>query len=403
MELSQDQQDAFDQIMQWHKDGTTPFLTFGGFAGTGKTTILSFIRNFLGENLRIGFVGYTGKCVSVLRKKLTEKNIFLRFKDDFCGTIHSLIYNPVIDEDSQEILEWQLKSSIDVDLLICDESSMVSKDIYDDLLSFEKPILWCGDHFQLPPVGDEFNLMENPNVKLETIHRQSESNPIIKLSKIIRETGYLDYGYYGDSIAKVHKKDPLITEFIKNSGNFLDTVILCGFNKTRTKINSKIRNYFGYSKKSIFPVQGERVICLRNNKSATFVPIYNGCCGTVKDCKDNVKYLNMEINIDGETDYYKGIVSPSAFGNEKPEMTDCPVTIKKNYKLPALRENKKKELIYPDYFDFGYCITTHKSQGSEWNRVMVIEEPCQYWSGLNWNRWLYTAVTRSQKQLLIVR
>ena len=64
---------------------------------------------------------------------------------------------------------------------------------------------------------------------------------------------------------------------------------------------------------------------------------------------------------------------------------------------------KKKEKVFLDNFDYAYSITCHKSQGSEMENVMVIEQKCSYWSdGDMWRRWLYTAVTRSRKNLMII-
>jgi len=398
MELSHDQQNAFDQIMEWYKNGITAELTLGGYAGTGKTTLISYLRQFLGEKLKVKFMSFTGKATQILRRKLNDNNILLRFPLDACSTIHSAIYHPVIDEDTDEIIEWTLNPTIDCDIIIVDESSMISREIYEDLKSFDKPILFIGDHGQLGPISDNFNLMENPNIKLEKIHRVAQNNPIIKLSEQVRNEGYIEYGVHGDSIAKVSKKDQLVTKFINNSGNFLETIILCGFNKTRVKVNKKIREHFKYSKLSNYPIQGERIICLRNNKNASFCPIFNGTQGTVKTCSSEGTFLSMEVEIDGEIDHYKGPVSFEAFNNIKPLMKDFPIRLSKERRI-----KEKKEFMYSDYFDFGYCASVHKSQGSEWKRVMVIEEPCQYWTGENWNRWLYTAITRSSEQLLIVR
>lgn len=396
MELSEDQKDAFDQIIEWYKSGTNLTLSLGGYAGSGKTTLISYLRQFFGERIKVAFMCYTGKATSVLRRKLNDQNLLYRFPQDTCSTIHSSIYQPIIEDD--EIIEWILKSSIDCDIIIVDESSMISKEIYEDLTSYGKSILFVGDHGQLPPIGDNFDLMQNPDIRLEKIHRLAENNPIIQLSIVARNEGFIDYGYYGDSVAKVSKKDPLITEFIKNSGTFSDTAILCGFNKTRVKINKKIRDFFKHSDINNFPVQGERVICLKNNKFSKFCPIYNGILGTVKKCQSEGTYLDMEIDIDGESDYYKGFVSFEAFNNDRPVMKDFPIKLNKEQ-----RKIEKKEFVYSDYFDFGYCLSVHKSQGSEWKRIMVIEEPCQYWSGDLWNKWLYTAITRSSEQLLLVR
>jgi ATP-dependent exoDNAse (exonuclease V) alpha subunit len=108
----------------------------------------------------------------------------------------------------------------------------------------------------------------------------------------------------------------------------------------------------------------------------------------------------MEVKIDGEEKTYYGPVAQDVFNVPNPKMDHSIIK--------WLGPNDSDEYFnvqkrYPDYFDYGYCLSVHKSQGSEWRRVMVIEEPCQYWKGADWNRWIYTAVTRSSEQLLIVR
>jgi molybdopterin-guanine dinucleotide biosynthesis protein len=69
MELSPDQQSCFDAIMSWYSDSGN-FISLGGFSGTGKTTLISHLRNALPASTRIAFVAFTGKAASVLRSQL---------------------------------------------------------------------------------------------------------------------------------------------------------------------------------------------------------------------------------------------------------------------------------------------------------------------------------------------
>jgi exodeoxyribonuclease-5 len=128
---------------------------------------------------------------------------------------------------------------------------------------------------------------------------------------------------------------------------------------------------------------GDRVICLKNNKKSN-VPLYNGSHGTVRhiDKRNKYDYANAVIEMDGVSDdMFRGKITYDGFTQEKVDA----------WSMPQGRE----------VFDYGYVITAHKSQGSEFERVMVIEEGRNIWQE-NWNRWLYTAVTRSQSELLIV-
>ena len=403
MDLSNDQQCAFDSIMEWLKKPTN-FITLGGYAGTGKTTLISHLRNNILETTKIAFCAYTGKASSVLRSKLIKFGIN-RFPKDSCGTIHGLIYEPRVEDD--EITGWILKPEIDYDLIICDESSMISEDIFNDLKSYGIPIIFIGDHGQIPPIEGSLNLMANPQIKLEKVHRFAESNPLTKISMMARLEGYIPHGVYSDKIQKVRPKNPLITKFINESGDFTNTAIICGFNNTRIDLNNKIRTWRGF--KDQYPSIGERVICLKNNKGSKMCPIYNGIQGTVKYIESFFDHLKLRVDIDGEPKHYLGRVSSKVFGNVKPIMNEFIYIEKENDDIDNIKNRfssyhkVKKQKTYLDCFDFGYCLTVHKSQGSEWDRVCVIEQPCDYWKGSNWNRWLYTSVTRAKNELLIVR
>jgi exodeoxyribonuclease-5 len=240
--LSPDQYTCYCSILDWINSSkskvVTKFqniLTVGGYAGTGKTTLIGKVRRDLGKTYRIAFCAYTGKAASVLNKKLIDQNAV--FEGDYCGTIHRLIYIPVVDKDTNEIIKWEKKSILDYDLIICDEASMVGETIFLDLTSFKIPILAVGDHGQLPPIESSINLMQAPDIRLEKIHRTAENSPIIKLSLMARNDGYIPFEKFSDTVLKVRPKDPAITKFIVDSGDFNSSALLCGFNKTRIQLN----------------------------------------------------------------------------------------------------------------------------------------------------------------------
>jgi len=396
--LSPDQKTCLDAMLTWWDDGYSSLLTLGGYAGTGKTTLISVLRDRL-PNVRIAFCAYTGKAASVLSTKLKSSRIMRA--DDYCGTVHALIYVPVLDKE-KKIIGWEIKKDYTppYDLIILDEASMINEELFYDLEGFGIPILAVGDHGQLPPIGGNLNLMKKPDLTLDKIHRQAENDPIIKLSLLARMEGYIPYGVYGKSVVKVRAKDKLISQFINHSGDFSETAILCGFNKTRVKVNQRIRSHL--NRIDGFPVKDERVLCLRNNKQAQDCPIFNGAQGTVEAVTDVGSHLEMSINIDGERNKYYGPVAYTAFDQASPELDHKRI---KRTKVVRRGSEETFEIVHevPDFFDFGYCLSVHKSQGSEWRRVMLIEQPCRYWAGEDWNRWLYTGVTRAIEQLLVVR
>jgi len=382
MDLSADQQNTIATLLMWYKNpGKEPYITLGGYAGTGKTTVISILRNELNElnkNMSVAFCSYTGKATRVLANRLKDNSSV--FPNDTITTIHSLIYTAQIDDSTQEILGWERKKTLSTNLIIVDEASMVDEQIWRDLLSYKTPIIAVGDHGQLPPINSRFNLMEHPNLKLEQIHRQAENNPIIELSILARTTGEVPVGKYGSNIKKFMRNDidasESITELLQNYKE--DTVILCGFNTTRVKINKYVRSALGFE--SQMPEPRDRVICLKNNSQKG---IFNGMLGKVLYVNNGDDlFMEMGLKMDYESDEYKGTVLKEQFNSKE-----------------SLGKLAKKDI---DLFDFGYALTVHKSQGSQSRRVILFEERAQAMDNEMWKKWLYTAVTRAEEELFII-
>src|SRR6185369_235022 len=178
--LSQDQAAALRQIGAWYRAKPSLNLTLGGYAGTGKTTLIAYLRQALADfeaDATVGFCAYTGKATRVLQEKLRERKAMRQ--GDSVSTIHSLIYTT--EEGSGGAPKWIRKDALERSLIVVDEASMVDEQIWNDLLSFGVPILAVGDHGQLPPVGSAFNLMANPAVRLERIFRQEADSAIIEV------------------------------------------------------------------------------------------------------------------------------------------------------------------------------------------------------------------------------
>lgn len=391
--LTPDQSAAYDRIIEWMRAANKQCLTLGGYAGTGKTTLIAHLRKRMPRSQRfkkwtVAFCCYTGKASNVLRQKLEEQNALRR--GDSCSTIHSLIYKAVLD-DKGNAIAWTRRheSELSHDLIIVDEASMVNEDIWEDLKSYHKPILVVGDHGQLPPIGENFNLMANPELKLERIVRQEASNPIIQLSMLIRNGGTIPVGEYGPQVRKVRSlpSDELNTLFAQYDAS---TMVLCGYNRTRVALNKRIRGVLGFDQPD--PSVGERVICLRNNRKEN---IYNGMLGTIESIEPRRDYwYRAAIRLDGERYAFDGVVSRQQFGLPTTLRTDDDVT------RAGITDLALNEL--GDQFDWGYALTVHKAQGGEAKNVIVFEEKLPKYGPDEWQRWLYTAVTRSSDRLLVI-
>lgn len=387
IKLSPDQREVLREVWKWFVGKKSPFLTFGGYAGTGKTTMMAIFRNALAERfpeLEVAFCSYTGKASRVLENTLRERDA--SYPQDLSGTIHSLIYEPEINSKGQ-VAAWRKRAELKADLIIVDEASMVDAEIWADLQSFGIPILAVGDHGQLPPVRGNFNLMENPQLKLEKIHRQAEGNPIIKLSEKVRQGGEIPYGDFG-AVKKLAKTDTetgeIVTDILSSYNDNL--LVLVGYNFSRVRLNNAVRKM--QDRTSDQPQAGDRIVCLRNSRRRG---IYNGMRGKISTIRPQYNkkgkhlWYKMEAQMDGDF-LYSGRVLKEQFNSEK--------TIQSVLGLHYKRMG--------DLFDFGYALTVHKAQGSQAKKVLLFEERFRQMDDETWSRWLYTAVTRAEEELVII-
>ncbi|OGR44312.1 MAG: hypothetical protein A2X35_02490 [Elusimicrobia bacterium GWA2_61_42] len=383
MELSDDQQKALAKLLAWYKDPEkAQFITLGGYAGTGKTTLIAIFKNELlklDKNVKLAFCSYTGKAAQNLKNKLKEAGA-LSVKDSV-STIHGLIYTP--READGLIAGWDKKDALERHLIIVDEASMVDGLIWNDLLSYNIPIIAVGDHGQLPPISGKFNLMEKPQLLLTQIHRQAAENPIITVSEFARTTGIVPPKKYGVGVYKYLKEDPDAQE---KSGELLecyspDTLILCGYNNTRNRLNQHIRANRGYESPN--PAGGDRVICLRNNHKKA---IFNGMLGTITSIVPAQKdWYQAEIRLDDREKPYEGLIYAPQF----------------NAKTGVNFTKDRQLAMLGDLFDFGYALTVHKAQGSQAKKVIMFEERFAQMDDEMWRRWLYTGITRAEEELYL--
>lgn len=382
--LAVEQANALRQIGAWYRSRSAPYITLGGYAGTGKTTLIAYLRQALRQHdpeARVAFCAYTGKAARVLAERLKEQKV-PRQKDSV-GTIHSLIYAA-----EGGVGTWTRKDTLERDLIIVDEASMVDEVIWRDLLSFNIPILAVGDHGQLPPVGSSFNLMAEPAIRLERIFRQAEDSPIIEMAALARTTGQLPVREYGVGVRKLDRNLPetgLMVQELLDSWR-PELLVLCGYNATRIKLNQAIRGLRDIE--SAEPQSGDRVVCLRNNRTKRIV---NGQTGRLVRCvpaegDGSGLWYEAEIELDGEDRPYAGYILRAQFGAAE--------TVRE---VPAAPDGERGDL-----WDFGYAVTVHKAQGSQSPRVLVFEERFARSSEEDWKRWLYTAVTRAQEELTVI-
>lgn len=363
MQWSPQQDSALIDVAAWLRDqnGQQVFRLFG-WAGTGKSTLAVHLAKDAGN---VVFAAFTGKAALVMRKRGCEG----------ASTIHSLIYSLVEEKGGEPRFVLNPDSAVaDADLIVIDEVSMVGEELAKDLLSFGVKVLVLGDPFQLPPVKDAgFFTDVEPDVMLTEIHRQAADNPIIRMSMTIREGGGLDYGTYGES--KVIRSGS-----VDRSEVLAADQILCGKNATRILYNDRVRALKGLPARQ--PVEGDRLVCLRNNRQKNLL---NGQLWTVKEVIGKGRG-NMDL-----------LLGPEDAGSRA---GDALVFTHEKWFQGREEEFEWKDRRRYDEFYFGYALTVHKSQGSQWDSVYLFDESNAFRE--HRERHLYTAVTRAAERITVV-
>lgn len=380
--LTEEQQHAVSVILEWMEQDDKPEFKLGGYAGTGKTTVIKTLLKELRKKYCVRVAAFTGKAVNVLERKGVSSQ-----------TLHSLMYNVDVDPKTgavEFIKRYVLED--DPDVIIVDESSMVSTELYNDLRSFNLKLLFVGDPGQLEPVGDNPNLMLHPDLVLEHIHRQAADSPIILLGHNVRHGSNLIHPFV-DSSHPNYSQLEVRPKQLKASEAVTASQIICARNKTRTGMNDKLRLFKGISASPL--VEGEKIIVLKNNRNWM---VFNGMILFVEKIhEDNADHWLIDGKDEVGNMFGKIPIWKEPFTN--PTIRDKKdLRISAYVKLGASRFSNDTQGMQLILADYGYVITCHKSQGSEWPHVLVFDEwmPAEIW---DMRRWRYTAITRASEKL----
>lgn len=368
-----------------------------GYAGTGKSTLIKYIiselkakdRNLLDSD--VVYTAFTGKACSVLLQK-GNQNV---------STLHKLMYRSVPTPDGRFIRT--LNARIPYKIVIVDELSMVPLEMMKTLLNYKNIyVIACGDPYQLPPVDKDSDnhLLDAPHIFLDEVMRQAQESEIVRLSMLIR-SGVSDFSEFkdGKDIKIFNKNDASIGMMM-----WADQV-LCATNNTRKHINDEVREYLGHGDS---PEEGDKIICLKNYWdifSDNGSPLVNGTIGQLVDCYDSFKYLPKNIkknkiyytvgNLACENEIYSDLKM-----DKKQIITgESALDWKEKY---TLGKNPYTQSYIPLEFTYGYAITGHRAQGSEYDKVLVVEEKFPF-DKVEHSRWLYTCCTRSSNKLVLLR
>jgi len=386
-DLSPDQRFVFESLSSW-AEIPRGLLTIGGLAGSGKTTLLGIFAAT--TRLRVAYCAFTGRAASVLTRKLRAAGAPSGL---LATTIHRLIYAPIIHPKTERVLGWRRRPALkdEYDLVVIDEASMVSGALLEDLQQYEVPILAVGDHGQLPPVADSGDLMRAPDLKLEAIHRQAAGNPIIQLAHRVRTIGELDGFEDGERVAFGRKSAFEEVYSVAAMGGLIDVGVICWANQTRITLNTRARRCLGFTG---LPRKGELVVCLKNEP-----PIYNGMRGVLSDhTRLGARPWMLESSIAFPEEKVPAFVYQLCAGqfNRKERLEDLDEVRGLGIEADSMKEAGS-------LFDFGYALTCHKSQGSQWETVVLyLDRPIKP-DEEQWRRWAYTAITRASERVVILQ
>ena len=358
---------ALKAVGDWLKakpgqNGTPQVFRLFGFAGTGKTTLARHIAEDVDGEVK--YAAFTGKAALVMRNKGCHE----------ASTIHSLIYRArETGEETPNFELWDDAPASKAKLIIVDECSMVDAELGRDLLSFDCPLLVLGDPAQLPPIqGGGFFTASEPDAMLTEVHRQAEHDPIVRMSMDVREGRPLSIGRFGDS--EVVSRKSLDPERVMAADQ-----VLVGRNNTRRAYNMRVREKLGLT--DPLPVADDKLVCLRNNRKKA---LFNGGLWRVKSrTPSKSKILTMRLSPDEE------------FGAKVTK-----VSVRQDCFSGGIEDIPWEQRRPYDEFDYGYVLTVHKSQGSQWNDVVLFDESFAFQDSRA--RWLYTGITRAAKRLTIV-
>lgn len=420
---SAQQAEAIDKVLGWYGGPDPEVFRLFGYAGTGKTTVAQHIVAELGAT-NVLYAAYTGKAAYVLRTKGCAD----------ASTVHSLIYMPVekvrarlrhlqeelegtADPAERAVIEQQIKveerrlESPDftpreesdlaaADLLVLDEVSMIGHQVAGDLLSWGTPILCLGDPAQLPPVDGGGYFINAPADHLLTdIHRSALDSPVTRLATTVRNAGIGAPGYGitgpdGDS-GRIRRR--LTVAELAEFGQ-----VLVGTNKTRWQMIHLLRALAGLV--TPLPTAGDRIMILANSNEAA---VFNGQQFTVDASRPAARPDRILLSVtDDEGGQRELAVWTCGFSGVDGE-----------------RRAKRDGRGTVAAATFGQAITVHKSQGSQWDSVLVVDESGVFADGarrdarrgglgggstiaqaahLAGQRWLYTAITRAAQRAVIV-
>jgi exodeoxyribonuclease-5 len=417
-----------------------------GYAGTGKTTIISTLVNVLDDiGKKFILMAPTGRAAKVL-SAYSGKNAY---------TIHKRIYRQKSSKDTfgMFVLDKNLYSNT---IFIVDEASMISDvggdhalfgtgNLLDDLIQYVKndkncSLILIGDIAQLPPVGANISPALNKaslqryfneviEYELTDVVRQSENSGILVNATLIRHNitnnimkvpKFIIHKFHDIQIITGNELQDTISMAYDRDG-IENTIVICRSNKTANKYNTGIRKNILWREDELS--SGDLLMIVKNNyywfnESEKIDFIANGDIAKVLKIRKNeeiygfhfadvlLELVDYDLKIETKIMLDTLTVNAPALGNE--DNRKLFYTIMEDYKdiVPVKRQYEKVKSN--SYFNalqvkFAYAVTCHKAQGGQWKNVFIdIGYFTAEKTDIEFLRWLYTAFTRATEKLYLV-
>ena len=461
MVLTEQQNEVFETIKTFIDSDSSVFI-LRGYAGTGKTTMVKVIADYIAARCNVTLMAPTGRAARILKQKTGYD----------ASTIHRAIYEKAClkTKATQDIADSEFKLVFPIsqsdknekNVVIVDEASMVcsrkvehelfvfgTDNLMDDLLTFVRPnfggkVIFVGDPAQLPPVGESVSNALNISyfqskglkvieTELTEVLRQKNDSIILKNAMMIRDLlkkekrNNLVFEEKAGDVETIPSEDFLekYISYRRESGKN-DSVVICYSNKSASRYNREIRTALYGQNESLR--ENDILMIIQNNyrlnrmngelvpvlsvgsRIQQSAPVYVQLGGVKQRVIITLNFIQVTVT-DGDGNPMYCMLLEDLLTSDKPTLS-----IEENRALyinfcmrhPNLKQGSEafvKALVEDDFFNairakYGYAVTGHKCQGGEWGKVFVDYSGR---TGLDVDslRWAYTATTRAQKTLYV--
>ncbi|MCJ8211084.1 AAA family ATPase [Mucilaginibacter sp. RS28] len=443
------QADLFEKLDHFlRQHNTYSSFILKGYAGTGKTTIISaLVRALKHYGLKSVLLAPTGRAAKVITS----------YSDRKAFTIHKRIYRKksAMGVDAGFMPSTNMAEDT---LFIVDEASMISDEgggfsrntLLYDLIEYvyndkNCRLLLVGDTAQLPPVGAEYSPaldakfirsnfdLDASSYELTDVLRQQKESGILYNASSIRDIIRKGDAYAPTIITKGYKDVYRMTgerlqeglEYAYRKYGYENTLVVCRSNKNANMYNRQIRGRILYREEEI--TGGDQIMVVRNNyfwlqdqedDSTGFIA--NGDMAVIKRVRRSEemyghRFADVQLQF---LDYTEEKVleckvmldtldaeTPALSGENQRVFFD---EVMKDYDHLASRKAKLNEMKLNPYYNalqikFAYAVTCHKAQGGQWDAVFVDQGYLtDEMINTDFLRWMYTACTRARKELFLV-